>query len=314
MDGLVRGRRTLRPLNEITATARRVADRNLHQRIGMTGPKDELRRLADTLDNMLARLDAAFETQRRFADNASQELRTPLAINRILIKVALSHPDPSADVRRLGETLLVINARHERLIDGLLMLARGDHSRAELVPVDLADMVTHVASMHEVTDVTTEPAPMRGDPILLERMVQNLVENAVAYNQRGETVTVTCGPGRMTVTNTGPVIAAYEIPRLFEPFQRLTDRVGSTTGTGLGLSIVRSVARAHGGTATAEPGPEGGGSPSPSTARPATRLAPVGGLASAPRRKFACRARAGWVAVGRYTRSGASHDGAQIGC
>ncbi|GID30457.1 sensor histidine kinase [Paractinoplanes brasiliensis] len=250
--------RTLRPLNEITATARRVADRNLHQRIGMTGPKDELRRLADTFDDMLARLDAAFETQRRFAANASHELRTPLAINRTLIEVALSHPDPSADVRRLGETLLVINARHERLIDGLLLLARGDHSPAELVPVDLADVVAHVASIHEVTDVTTEPAPMRGDPILLERMVQNLVENAVAYNQPGGTVTVTCGPGRMTVTNTGPVIAAYEIPRLFEPFQRLTDRVGSATGTGLGLSIVRSVARAHGGAVTAEPGPEGG--------------------------------------------------------
>lgn len=250
--------RTLRPLNEITATARRVADRNLHQRIGMTGPKDELRRLADTFDDMLARLDAAFETQRRFAANASHELRTPLAINRTLIEVALSHPDPSADVRRLGETLLVINARHERLIDGLLLLARGDHSPVELVRVDLADVVAHVASIHEVTDVTAEPAPMRGDPILLERMVQNLVENAVAYNRPGGTVTVTCGPGRMTVTNTGPVITAYEIPRLFEPFQRLTDRVGSATGTGLGLSIVRSVARAHGGTVTAEPGPEGG--------------------------------------------------------
>jgi signal transduction histidine kinase len=250
--------RTLRPLNEITATARRVADRNLHERIGMTGPRDELRRLADTFDDMLARLDAAFAAQRRFAANASHELRTPLAINRTLIEVALSHPDPSPDVRRLGETLLVINARHERLIDGLLLLSRDDLTPTDLVPVDLADLTVHVASLYEVTVVTPTPTPLRGDPVLLERMVQNLVENAVAYNHPGGTVTVTCEPGRLTVTNTGPVIAAYEIPRLFEPFQRLTDRVGSATGTGLGLSIVRAVARAHGGTASAVPGPAGG--------------------------------------------------------
>jgi signal transduction histidine kinase len=250
--------RTLRPLAEITATARRVADRNLHERIGLTGPRDELRRLADTFDDMLARLDAAFAAQRRFAANASHELRTPLAINRTLIEVALSHPDPSPDVRRLGETLLVINARHERLIDGLLLLARGDQELADPVPVDLAVITTHVASLYEVTDVTTAPAPLNGDPVLLERLVQNLVENAVAYNLPGGTVTVSCGPGRLTVTNSGPVITAYEIPRLFEPFQRLTDRVGSATGTGLGLSIVRAVARAHGGTVTAAPGPTGG--------------------------------------------------------
>ncbi|MEV6630288.1 ATP-binding protein [Actinoplanes sp. NPDC051470] len=250
--------RTLRPLNEITAAARRVADRNLHERIGMTGPRDELRRLADTFDDMLARLDAAFAAQRRFAANASHELRTPLAINRTLIEVALTHPDPSPDVRRLGETLLVINARHERLIDGLLLLARGDQELADPVPLDLADVVTHVAAIHEVTDVSTAPAPITGDPVLLERMVQNLVENAVAYNVPGGSVSVTCTPGTLTVTNTGPVIAAYEVPRLFEPFQRLTDRVGSSTGTGLGLSIVRAVARAHGGTVTASPLPSGG--------------------------------------------------------
>ncbi|GLY99488.1 ATP-binding protein [Actinoplanes sp. NBRC 103695] len=247
--------RTLRPLAEITATARRIADRNLHERIAMTGPRDELRRLADTVDDMLARLDAAFAAQRRFAANASHELRTPLAINRTLIEVALSHPDPSPDVRRLGETLLVINARHERLIDGLLLLARGDQDLVDPVPVDLAEITRHVASLHEVAEVTVSPSPMAGDPVLLERMVQNLVENAVIH---GRSVAVTCEPGRLTVTNSGPVIAAYEIPRLFEPFQRLTDRVGSATGTGLGLSIVRAVARAHGGTAVGEPGPDGG--------------------------------------------------------
>jgi signal transduction histidine kinase len=250
--------RTLRPLAEITATARRVADRNLHERIGLSGPRDELKHLADTFDDMLARLDAAFAAQRRFAANASHELRTPLAINRTLIEVALSRPSPSADVRRLGETLLVVNARHERLIEGLLLLARGDQAPADPEPVDLAEITSHVASLHGVTDVATTPSPMIGDPVLLERMVQNLVENAVAYNTPAGSVTVTCESGTLTVTNTGPEIAPFEVPRLFEPFQRLTDRVGSSTGTGLGLSIVRAVARAHGGTAAATPNPGGG--------------------------------------------------------
>ncbi|MCO8273989.1 HAMP domain-containing histidine kinase [Actinoplanes sp. TRM 88003] len=254
--------RTLRPIAEITATARRVAGRNLHERIGLTGPRDELRRLADTFDDMLARLDTAFAAQRRFAANASHELRTPLAINRTLIEVALAHPHPSPDVRRLGEALLAVNARHTRLIDGLLLLARGDQELADPVPLDLADIAEHVAALAPAggptVTVATAPSPLRGDPVLLERLVQNLVENALAYNVPGGSVTVTCKPGELTVTNTGPAVTAAEIPRLFEPFQRLTDRVGSATGTGLGLSIVRAVARAHGGTATATPGPSGG--------------------------------------------------------
>ncbi|BCJ49540.1 sensor protein CutS [Actinoplanes sp. NBRC 14428] len=255
-------RRTLRPLQQITATARRVADRNLHERIGLTGPHDELRRLADTFDDMLARLDGAFAAQRRFAANASHELRTPLAINRTLIEVALSRPHPSAEIRQLGETMLAVNARHEKLIDGLLLLARSDGAVLDPVPVDLADITTRVVA--GVTEpgvelaVSTRPSPVRGDPVLLERMVQNLVQNAVAYNRRPGRVDVVCEPGTLTVTNTGPVIAAYEVPRLFEPFQRLTDRVGSARGTGLGLSIVRSVSRAHGGEVTAQPGPHGG--------------------------------------------------------
>jgi signal transduction histidine kinase len=259
--------RTLRPLQQITATARRVADRSLHERIGLTGPRDELRELADTFDDMLARLDASFDSQRRFAANASHELRTPLTINRTLLEVALSRPDAPAELRRLGDTLLAVNARHERLIDGLLTLATSDQAVADPAPVDLAQVVRHVTDTVDVSPhidlrVDTRPSTVPGDPVLLERLTQNLVRNAIAYNTSPGTVSVSCAPVRggirLTVTNTGPVIAAYEVAGLFEPFRRLTDRVGSARGSGLGLSIVRSVARAHGGAVTAVPGPRGG--------------------------------------------------------
>ena len=139
--------RTLRPLQQITATARRVADRNLHERIGLSGPKDELRQLADTFDDMLARLDAAFGSQRRFVANASHELRTPLTINRTLIEVALSRPDAPAETRRLGETLLSVNARHERLIEGLLVLAGSEQHLTTREPVDLAAVADRLVSV-----------------------------------------------------------------------------------------------------------------------------------------------------------------------
>jgi signal transduction histidine kinase len=258
--------RTLRPLQQITATARRVADRNLHERIGLTGPQDELRQLADTFDDMLARLDAAFGSQRRFVANASHELRTPLTINRTLIEVALSHPDAPPEVRRLGETLLTNNSRHERLIEGLLVLAGSEQHLTTHEPVDLAAVTTRLvtaarpeaATAGVTLRVTTKPTLVRGNPVLLERLVQNLLRNAIAYNVPHGEVVITCAGHRLTIANPGPVVAAYEIPGLFEPFRRLTDRIGSTEGSGLGLSIVRSIATAHGGTVTAEPRPGGG--------------------------------------------------------
>jgi len=262
--------RTLRPLQQITATARRVADRNLHERIGLTGPRDELRELADTFDDMLARLDAAFDGQRRFVDNASHELRTPLAVNRTVIEVAMGRPDAPEALLRLGETLLDVNARHERLIDGLLTLAKSEHAVAAPVPVDLATLAATVHDQFAATAAAAgvtvtravEPAPTTGDPVLLERLTQNLVENAIRHNDRagGGVASVRTGvsEGRavLTVTNTGPVVPAYEVPGLFEPFRRLSPRVGQ--GTGLGLSIVRSVARAHGGSVEARPRDGGG--------------------------------------------------------
>ncbi|HVQ96490.1 MAG TPA: ATP-binding protein [Mycobacteriales bacterium] len=262
--------RVLRPVKRITATARRVADRSLHERIGLGGPPDELRELADTVDSMLERLDRSFDGQRAFVANASHELRTPLTINRTLLEVALSRPDTSADLRQLGGTLLEVNARHERLIDGLLLLARSDREITDREPVDLAELAAHVVEQVRGTAARTgvavttslRPAPTAGDPLLLERLVFNLVDNALRYNIPGGTVQLTVHSGTesaaLAVVNTGPAVSRYEIPGLFQPFRRLAGRVGSTGGTGLGLSIVRAVARAHGGEARAEPGPDGG--------------------------------------------------------
>lgn len=266
---LVAGR-LLQPLHRMTATARRIADapaadRVLHERIALDGPHDELRELADTFDVMLARLDSAFDGQRRFIANASHEIRTPLALSRTLLEVALDG-SPAAGERQLATTLLAVNVRHERLIDGLLLLARSEQEVADRSYVDLADVLEHVAEPLDAVTTTADEAPTTGNPVLLERIVQNLVDNAVRYNLPADGwVRASTGPGPdgtvvLKVTNPGPVIAPYDIPGLFEPFRRLAaDRlVSSSSGAGLGLSIVRAITRAHGGTVTAEPR-EGGG-------------------------------------------------------
>ncbi|MCP2340349.1 sensor histidine kinase [Actinomadura rupiterrae] len=267
--------RALRPVQRITETARRVArSHDLTERIGYTGPRDEVRELADTFDTMLGRLSRSFDGQRRFVANASHELRTPLAINRTLVDVALRRKGASEDVRRLGESLLVVNERHERLIDGLLTLAGGENEVTERLPVDLADVARHVVDLASAEngeaagrEVTVRgelsPAPTAGDPVLLERLVQNLVENAVRHNHSGGTCRVMTGVHdgwtELTVTNTGPVVPGYETETIFEPFRRLgAERVRSDRGSGLGLSIVRAVAVAHGGSAVASPNPGGG--------------------------------------------------------
>ncbi|GLY96762.1 ATP-binding protein [Actinoplanes sp. NBRC 103695] len=254
----------LQPLNRITAAARRIADApaadgRLRERIALDGPDDEIKRLADTFDLMLTRLDHAFDGQRRFIANASHELRTPLTLNRTLLEVALTPPQVAPEMRQLGDTLLAINDRHGRLIDGLLMLGRSEREPARMSYVDLADVADHVA---ETADTKLAEAPVLGDPILLERMVQNLVENGLRHNVPGGwvcVVTGTYGPHAfIEVGNTGPVVPPYEVEGLFEPFRRLgTERLASP-GAGLGLSIVRAVARAHGGDARAVARPDGG--------------------------------------------------------
>jgi signal transduction histidine kinase len=265
--------RALRPVHQVTETARRVSlSHNLTERIGYEGPRDDIKELADTFDTMLARLARAFDGQRRFVANASHELRTPLAINRTLIDVAVRHRDACADLKRLGESLLVVNARHERLIDGLLTLAGSENTVPDRAPLDLADVAGHVLDQAQAgareRNLTVHrslaSAPTAGDPILLERLLQNLVENAVRYNvaDGGEIWVGTRRPPHaveLLVANTGPAVPPYDIETIFEPFRRLRgDRVESERGAGLGLSIVRAIATAHGGIVRAEPRAGGG--------------------------------------------------------
>ncbi|WP_419998478.1 sensor histidine kinase [Streptomyces boninensis] len=270
--GYLMAGRVLSPLGRITRTARSVAGSDLHKRIELDGPDDELKELADTFDEMLDRLDRAFNAQQRFVANASHELRTPLAINRTLLEVQMSDPEATPELAQLGKTLLATNERSEQLVEGLLLLARSENELVERKPVDLSEVASQAVDQVR-TEADTKgvelrgvraPAYVQGNGVLLERVALNLVQNAVRYNQReGGWVEVTteAHPGHavLAVSNTGPVVPAYEVDNLFEPFRRLrTERTGSDKGVGLGLSIVRSVTRAHGGTVTAEPR-EGGG-------------------------------------------------------
>jgi signal transduction histidine kinase len=264
--------RVLAPVRRITTTARELSWRSLDQRIALARPRDELKDLADTFDSMLARLETAFESQRRFVANASHELRTPLGVQRAAIQLGLADPSP-AELAEVRGHLLDTNRRMERLIDGLMLLAQGEGGLAYRHPVALDRLVEQV--LVEQAPVATRagltivrdlgPAPVYGDPVLLRQLVTNLVGNALRYNHPGGEIRVRTRGGDLEVTNTGPdVIAADEVTRLFEPFTRLQRPDGApaggpeTRGLGLGLSIVRSVVQVHDGTVVAEPRPDGG--------------------------------------------------------
>ncbi len=249
--------RALRPLRRIIATAQRVSGENLGERIALTGPADELRELADTFDLMLARLEATFQSQRHFVANASHELRTPLAIMRTEIDVALADPGGQAEeLRRMGEAVRESIDRCERLIEGLLTLARSEAASGRTEAVDLAglsaDCVTDLRARAEEADVRVlarlDPAWTTGEPALLERMIANLLDNGIRHNDSGGWLEInTSGGGsmaRLEVRNGGPVISPGEATGLTEPFRRLGRGQG---GFGLGLSIVSSVVMAHGG-------------------------------------------------------------------
>jgi signal transduction histidine kinase len=262
--------RMLRPLQRITATAKRVSQDNLDERIGLEGPRDELKELADTFDGMLGRLSGAFASQRRFVANASHELRTPLTVIRTELEVTLADPNATtAELRTMAETVRDATLATERLIQALLTLARSeggiqrrdDFDLADAARLALAQTGTEAAACHVDMSPTLDPAPVRGDRRLLERLVANLVENAVRHNRDGGSVEVRTGraAGRSTVEvrNDGDVIPSDALGSLLEPFQRL-DRGARGDGVGLGLSIVRSVAEAHGGSVELHARPAGG--------------------------------------------------------
>jgi signal transduction histidine kinase len=262
--------RVLRPLQRITATAQRVSQDNLDERIGLQGPRDELKELADTFDGMLERLSGAFASQRRFVANASHELRTPLTVIRTELEVALADPDATTgELRAMAETVRDATLATERLIQALLTLARSDAGVSRRDPVDLADgarlAIEQAAAEADGRRLEVrsalEPAPVRGDRRLLDRLVANLVENAVRHNRDGGAVEVrtasVAGRSTVEVRNDGEVVPPEAVPSLLEPFQRL-DRGARGDGVGLGLSIVRSVAEAHGGSVELRARPSGG--------------------------------------------------------
>ncbi|WP_424569729.1 sensor histidine kinase [Streptomyces sp. CH-036] len=272
--------RVLRPVHAMTAKARRLSEKTLYERIASSGPDDELKELGETLDALLGRLEKAFDSQRRFIANASHELRTPLATQRAAIQIGLDDPSPE-DLVRTRQTLLDTNRRSERLIEGLLVLARSERGLAsdEREVVRLDHVVREETARYPavrgggdspegrgaggagpVVNVAVAACSVRGNRLLLAQLVANLLANAVTYNVPGGSVEVALSDeGGLLVRNTGPVVSEADVAGFFEPFRRGEGRDRMGPGSGLGLSIVRSIAVAHGGTVTAVPGPEGGG-------------------------------------------------------
>jgi signal transduction histidine kinase len=283
--------RALRPVHVITAAARKASEENLGERLELGGPRDELRDLADTFDAMLGRLEAAFASQRRFVANASHELRTPLTVMRTAIDVTLAKPDPTAaQLTGMAVDVRVAADRAESLIEALLTLARSDRGGLRREQADLGvlaeDALDSAAPAIRAgalrVETALEPAPTSGDLVLLDRLVANLVDNAVRHNSAGGWIQVATGmrggAAYVAVTNGGCKIPQEVAPQLFEPFRRLDGNAESPGGTGLGLSIVRSVAIAHHGNVVARARPAGGldvsvllpGGPEPdATGRPA---------------------------------------------
>ena len=260
--------RALRPLRRITAAARRISVTNLHERLALAGPEDDVRELADMIDSLFARLDASLQAQRQFVANASHELRTPLARSRTLLEVALRDPGATPDsLRAACERAIAAGAEQERLIEALLILARGQRGLASREPLDLAAITRDVLAARgaEITarglDVRVELAPalLAGDAALAERAIANLIDNAFLHNVPGGAVWISVesdgGRAVLTIGNTGPEIGTDEVVRLLLPFQRggsagssrtrSRSRAGGDDGLGLGLSIVAAIAAAH---------------------------------------------------------------------
>jgi signal transduction histidine kinase len=282
--------RVLRPLRTITAAARRISASSLHERLALPGPDDELKELADTLDGLFARLEASFDAQRRFAASASHELRTPLTRERTLLQVTRADPAATTDTwQAVSRELLASNAEQERLIEALLTLASSEAGPGEPESLDLAAITGEalaaarpaISRLGLHVHAAIQPAALDGDPLLVQQLVTNLIDNAVRHNIPGGDIQITTKTSHagavLSVASSGQVIPAAEVDRLFQPFQRLGPRPARRDGGhGLGLSIVRAIATAHAATITAHPRPGGGlaidvtfpPSASPQTRRP----------------------------------------------
>ena len=270
--GWVVAGRVLAPLRTMTGATQQISEANLHERLSMQGPRDELKQLADTIDGLLGRLEGAFDAQRRFVANASHELRTPLTTVRALLELILSDPKATvATFRTTCQQVLDESAQQEQLIDALLALAHGERGVDTREPIDLAAIAGEALAAREAEaaargvrlEVSLEPGLVSGDRRLIERLVSNLVDNALRHNMPGGTARVAvrddAGEVELAIANTGPVVPSDEVERLLQPFQRLAgDRVGHGDGLGLGLSIVAAIATAHQGMLDVRPGACGG--------------------------------------------------------
>jgi signal transduction histidine kinase len=267
---LVAGR-ILRPLRAMTAATRQISEDDLHRRLAIRGPRDELKDLADTIDGLLARLQDAFDAQRQFVANASHELRTPLTLERAMLEVTLADPAATAaTLRSTCQDVLAASQQQERLIEALLTLARSQRGLDHREPFDLAEVTARVLDARcpqaqtrglGINAALTR-APVTGDPGLAERLVANLTDNALYYNVPGGRVEVMTGTRNgltvLRMANTGPPVPAGQIQRLLEPFQRLSPDRAVEPGSGLGLSIVAAIAKAHDAAISARPGHDGG--------------------------------------------------------
>jgi signal transduction histidine kinase len=270
---LVAGR-VLAPLRTITAAADRISDTNLHERIAISGPRDELRLLADTIDRLLARLEAAFDAQRRFVANASHELRTPLAMMRTTLDVAIAKPGGvPTQTRELDADLRVDLDHADQLLESFLTLARAENGQLDernrvalepLIRSALSDRADQIAAKELTVETDLAAVEIAGSPTLLRRMLENVIENAVRHNQPGGSIEIALAPphgrrARVIIDSSGPVLDQAAVTQLVRPFKRLSqDRTGSQDGHGLGLSIVAAVAAAHDGLLDLHARAEGG--------------------------------------------------------